>query len=137
MEEIKLELEKIKEILVADFNPLAIILFGSYARNTQSKDSDIDIAILSKNTDKKALFYEKQKLELDISKDIDLVNIMDENVSDGFKYEILMSGIVIHCTDLLKFDMLKLDMIREFLDFNEKRQDIIDRVKRGGDIYGK
>lgn len=70
-------------------------------------------------------------------KDVDLVNLMDVNLSDGFKYEILMNGILLHCENSFEFDMYKLDMIREFLDFNEKRQDIIDRVKAGGDIYGK
>lgn len=35
MEEIKLELETIKEYLIKEFNPLAIILFGSYSRNSR------------------------------------------------------------------------------------------------------
>lgn len=137
MEDIKRELEIIKRILMEDFKPLAIILFGSFAKNTQSDESDIDIAIMASNIDKKKLFYEKQKLELEISRDIDLVNLNDKNMSDGFKYEILMNGIVLYCEDSYKFEMKKLDIIREFLDFNEKRQDIIDRVKKGGDIYGK
>lgn len=137
MEKIKETLNKIQEILIQKFNPLAIILFGSYARNSQNKDSDIDIAIISSNTDKKEIFYAKQKLEETFMKDIDLVNLKDNNMSDGFRYEILMNGIVLYCSDSYKYELYKLDMFREYLELNESRQDIINRVKEGGTIYGK
>lgn len=137
MNEIKEELNKISDILVEDFSPLAIILFGSYARNTQNDESDIDIGIIANKLDKKIIFYEKQKIEEMISKDIDLVNLTDENISEGLRYEILMNGIVLYCLDSFKFDMYKLDMFREYLELSESRQDIINRVKKGGTIYGK
>ncbi len=137
MDEIKETLNKIQEILIQKFNPLAIILFGSYARNSQNKDSDIDIAIISSNTDKKEIFYAKQKLEETFMKDIDLVNLKDINMSDGFRYEILMNGIVLYCSDSYKYELYKLDMFREYLELNESRQDIINRIKKGGTIYGK
>lgn len=137
MEEIKQSLEKIKKTLIEDINPLVIILFGSYSRNSQNSESDIDIAIISNNVDKKELFYEKQKLENEISKDIDLVNLNDKDMSDGFKYEVLMNGIEIYCSDSYKYNMIKLDMIRDYLELNEYRKNIIDRLKNGGTIYGK
>lgn len=137
MDEIKQELDKIKETLIQDFEPLAIILFGSYSRGTQNKDSDIDIAIIADKKDKMELFKEKQKLEEMTLKDIDLVNLKDENMSDGFRYEVLINGIILYCTDSYEFTMYKLDMFREYLELNESRQDIINRVKEGGTIYGK
>lgn len=137
MDEIKKDLEKIKEILIQEFEPFFIILFGSYARNSQTQESDIDIAIFSKKADKKALFKVKQNLEQVICKDIDLVNLADENMAEGFKYEILMNGIVIHCENSYRFEMYKLDEFREYLDFNESRQSIITRLKEGGTIYGE
>lgn len=137
MEEIKEKLCEIQKILIEKFQPLAIILFGSFARGTQNDDSDIDIAIVTDNNDKKYLFSVKQELEEVTSKDIDLVNMADLNMSEGFKYEILMNGKVLYCKDEYKFDMYKIDTCREFLDFNESRQEIIDRIKNGGTIYGK
>lgn len=137
MEEIKEKLFEIQKILIEKFQPLAIILFGSFARGTQNDDSDIDIAIVTDNNDKKYLFSVKQELEAVTSKDIDLVNMADLNMSEGFKYEILMNGKVLYCKDEYKFDMYKIDTCREFLDFNESRQEIIDRIKNGGTIYGK
>lgn len=80
MDEIKVELGKIQEMLIKEFKTLAIILFGSYSRNTQNKDSDIDIAIIAKNIDKKAIFFEKQNLENLTMKDIDLVNLDNKDI---------------------------------------------------------
>lgn len=137
MEEIKVELEKIQEKLIKDFNPLAIILFGSYARNTQNKESDIDIAIIARDVDKKIIFSEKQELENLVMKDIDLINLENVDISEGFKYEILMNGVVLYCSNEYKLDLYKLDAFKEYLDLNESRQDIIDRIKQGGTIYGK
>ena len=137
MEEIKELLDKIQEKLIQDFKPLAIILFGSYARNSQNKDSDIDIAIIAQNTDKKDIFYAKQNLEQIFMKDIDLVNLKDTNISDGFRYEILMNGIVLYCSDSYELEIYKLNMFREYLELNESRKDIINRIKEGGTIYGK
>ena len=137
MNEIKEELNKIQKKLIEKFNPLAIILFGSFSRGTQNAESDIDIAIVAKNNSKKEIFEIRQELEEITSRDIDLVNITDTNMSEGFRYEILMNGIVVYCQDEYKFDMYKITKCREYLDFNESRQEIIDRIKNGGTIYGK
>ena len=49
--------EKIKELLLEKTECEAIVLFGSYARGTQNSESDIDIAIKTKNKiDKKTLY---------------------------------------------------------------------------------
>ena len=135
MEEIKETLNKMVEYLKNEINPFAIILFGSYSRNTQNKESDIDIAIKGNNIDLKKIYELKQKLEDISQKDVDLVDLDD--ISDVFRYEILMNGIKLFCQDDYKFDLYKLDMCREYLELNESRQDIIQRVKNGGSIYGK
>ena len=135
MEEIKEILDKMVEYLKNEINPFAIILFGSYSRNTQNKESDIDIAIKGNNIDLKKIYELKQKLEDISQKDVDLVDLDD--ISDVFRYEILMNGIKLFCQDDYKFDLYKLDMCREYLELNESRQDIIQRVKNGGSIYGK
>lgn len=137
MEEISKDLEKIQKFLKDEVNPFVILLFGSYVRGSQNNESDIDIAIFAENVDKKMIFKLKQKLEDIVSKDIDLINLNDDSLSEGFKYEILMSGKVLYCTDTYKFEMYKLDEFREYLDFNESRQPIINRLKEGGTIYGK
>lgn len=47
MKEIEEKLKELIKILNSEYNIEAIVLFGSYARNTQNKESDIDIAIKS------------------------------------------------------------------------------------------
>ena len=125
--------EKIKLINTTILNKVqceAIVLFGSYSRGTQNKESDIDIAIKPENEiSKKDLFYLSQELEDIIKNDIDLVNLDD--INDSFRYEILINGKTIFCKDEFKFKMYKLDMYREYLELNESRKAIIDNIKRG------
>lgn len=137
MDEIKNELEKMKEVLIEEFDPFFIILFGSYAKGFQNKESDIDIAIFSKNKTKKEIFKMRQKLERIAMRDVDLVNLADVDLSSALKYEVLMTGIVLHCLDSYQFEMYRLDEIREYFDYKESIQEIIDRVKEGGTIYGE
>lgn len=130
------KLEIIKKIILEKFECEAIILFGSYARGTQRIDSDIDIAIKPKEEiTKKDIFYLTQEIEEKIETDLDLVNL--DNIGDGFRYEILISGKNIYCEDELKFELYKLDMYREYLELNESRKMIIDEIKKGGHKNGK
>ena len=128
--------ENIKNVLLKRIDCEAIVLFGSYARGTQNAESDIDIAFkTNQEVTKKEIFYLKQELEDIAKKDIDLINL--NNIGDGFRYEILINGKTLYCKDKLKFELYKLEMYREYLDLNESRMSIIERIKNGGTIYGK
>ncbi len=130
------KLEKIRKILLEKFECEAILLFGSYARNTQNEKSDIDIAIKSKKQiSKKEIFETKLELEEAIKNDVDLINL--SGINDDFKYEILINGKILYCEDQLKFELYKLYIFQEYFDLNESRQDIIERIKNGGKLYGK
>ena len=129
-------IEDIKETILKELECEAIILFGSYARGTQNKESDIDIAIKTKNKiDKKRLYEISNLLEDKLKKEIDLINLDD--IGDTFRYEILINGKTLYCKNEVEFELYKLDMYREFLELNESRKMIIDNIKNGGDIYGK
>ena len=136
MEEIKEKLESAKQYLVSNFECEAILLFGSYARNSQNAESDVDLAIkVKKEIQPQELFEIKRKLEDIFEKDVDLIDL--NNTQDGIRYEILMNGVTIYVKDDLKFELYKLDMYREYLELNESRKTIIDNIKKGGKIYGK
>ena len=124
------KLKIIKKIILEKLECEAIVLFGSYARGTQNKESDIDIAVKAKRKlEKKEQFYLSQELADILNIEVDLVNLDD--IGDGFKYEILMNGTTIYCEDEFKFELYKLDMYREYLELNESRKLIIDRMKKG------
>lgn len=129
-------LDIIKKFILENIDCDAIVLFGSYARGTQNAESDIDIAIKpNTNISKKQIFYLSQELEEKIKTEVDLINLDD--INDSFRYEILINGKTIYCRDELKFELYKLDMYREYLELNESRQIIIDRIKKGDSIYGE
>ena len=129
-------LKQIKKIILEKIECEAIVLFGSYARGTQNKESDIDIAIKPKRKlERKEQFYMSQKLADAINTEVDLVNLDD--IGDGFRYEILMNGTTIYCENEFKFELYKLDMYREYLELNESRKLIIDRMKKGKEKNGK
>ncbi len=128
--------ENLKDRILKEFDCDAIVLFGSYARGTENNESDIDLAFKTKRKiTKKEIFYLKQELEEIAHKDIDLINL--DTIGDSFRYEILVNGKTLYCKNELKFELYKIAMYREFLDLNERRMKIIERVKNGGTIYGK
>ena len=130
------KIEIIKKFILENVDCDAIVLFGSYARGTQNAESDIDIALKpNTNISKKQIFYLSQDLEEKIKTEVDLINLDD--INDSFRYEILINGKTIFCRDELKFELYKLDMYREYLELNESRQMIIDRIKKGDSIYGE
>lgn len=130
------KIEIIKKKILKKIECEAIVLFGSYARNTQNSESDIDIAFKpKKEISKKEIFYLKQEIEDEINIELDLVSL--DSIGDGFRYEILITGKTIYCKDELKFELYKLDMYREYLELNESRKMIIDKLKQGGDKNGK
>jgi uncharacterized protein len=53
-------IDKIKDYIIHICDPELIILFGSYARESQNKYSDIDIVVMC------AQVYQKKKLEREI-----------------------------------------------------------------------
>lgn len=128
--------DKIVKILLDNLECEAIVLFGSYSRGTQNAESDIDIAIkVKEKLDKKELYRLSNLLADELNKEVDLINL--DEIGDTFRYEILINGKTLYCKDELQFELYKLDMYREFLELNESRQEIINNIKKGGDIYGK
>lgn len=90
--------DKYIAIVTENYNVVAIILFGSYAKGTQTEDSDIDIAIITDDikTDK---FDEEVKLTL-LRRKIDnriephIIKVEDyENDETPFVVEVKNTGI--------------------------------------------
>lgn len=129
--------EKIITFLTQKLNCYAIIIFGSYAREDARRDSDIDIAI---KTDKKLssieLFNLQNELEEILKIDVDLIDLSAE-ISDAFRYEILINGVLVYCTNQFEFDLYKLRMFREYLELNETKEEVARMIKEGDNNNGK
>ena len=93
-------ISKVKEysILLKKHIPMEkVYLFGSYAKNTNQKDSDIDVAIVVKRIDDD--FFVTQpllwKLRRQVDHRIEPILIEMENDHSGFLSEIERTGIEI------------------------------------------
>lgn len=123
--------QKIIDFLTKETNCYAIVIFGSFARNTQRIDSDIDIAIKTdKRLGNKDIFHLQNTLANILNIDVDLIDLSSD-LGDGFRYEILINGVLIYCTRKFEFDLYKLRMFREYLELNESRAEILQNIKEG------
>ncbi len=86
------------EIVNKNYDVIAIILFGSYAKGTQREDSDIDIAIITDDikTDKfdEEINLMKLRRKIDYRIEPHIISISDyENNETPFVVEIKNTGI--------------------------------------------
>lgn len=125
----------IKDIILNNIEVEAVILFGSYARNRERPDSDIDIAIKPKrDITRPELMRIQDEIEVKIDTDIHLINL--NLIEEDFRYDILITGKEIYVEDETRFVEYKLKSFNEYLELNEDRQIIINKLKEGGTLYG-
>lgn len=90
---------KYVKVVLENYKVKAIILFGSYAKGTNHKDSDIDIAIITDDLKCNDVFDEQlnlKKLRRNIDYRIEphLIEVADyDNVETPFVEEIINTGI--------------------------------------------
>ncbi len=96
-EEIIKKLKKYKELLAQQMQFSELILFGSYAKGTAHKDSDVDVAVIVDEL--KGDFFSTRPLLWKIRRQVDdrIEPILFERKHDdsGFLSEIIKSGIII------------------------------------------
>lgn len=89
----------IKDIILNNIEVEAVILFGSYARNRERPDSDIDIAIKPKrDITRSELMRIQDEIEVKIDTDIHLINL--NLIEEDFRYDILITGKEIYVEDI-------------------------------------
>jgi len=104
-QEIKKIILEVVRKLRSEYEPIKIILFGSYAYGNPTKDSDIDLLIL-KNTDKRRAdrFVEVKRiiynpdLKIPISPLVYTPEELEERlkIGDDFVKEIVRKGVIIY-----------------------------------------
>ncbi|MFD3155697.1 nucleotidyltransferase family protein [Haloimpatiens sp. FM7330] len=90
------------KIIFLKNNITNVIIFGSFIRDDFNLDSDIDIAIIGKN---KLTFTKEleltQILEEKLKRNVDLIDINDENINNMIKIQALNSKFIIIKDNLL------------------------------------
>ena len=117
--------DKVKELFL-QYNITNVILFGSITTDSFNCESDVDIAVISKE---KLAFTKElklvQQLENLLNREVDLIDINDSNVNNMVKISALNSSNVIIHDNLLEENINYFDnLCRE----NEEFWGILDRV---------
>ena len=91
-------LKKYTDIIAGQFSVKKVILFGSYARGTAKKDSDIDVAVVVDKMPDDVLAYESKlyRLRRTLDERIEPVLLEEKEDRSGFLEEILKTGHVIY-----------------------------------------
>jgi predicted nucleotidyltransferase len=122
------KIDEIKKIIKTFDEIEFAYIFGSYAKDTQNKNSDIDIAVYvhpSFDTfDTKLKIH--HKLEITLNKDIDLV-ILNNAKNFDLLEDIFNQGIVIKESSDDKRVMFELDREHQILDYREFKR-VLDVV---------
>lgn len=132
----EIQLKKAIEVLIEEFNPIVIYLFGSAARNELREDSDIDIAFLTeKEVDSYKCFIKAQDLVDIFHRDVDLINL--NTSSTVFKVQVIGNGKKIYCSDDTKRMYFEMREFKEYALLNEEREVILNKIKERGSVYGE
>lgn len=91
-------INKFIDAIIPEYDPEKIVLYGSHAKNTNHKESDIDIAVIVKKVEGSFLDKEARLFKIRREYDINIEPILLESNEDrsGFLEHILSYGHVLY-----------------------------------------
>ncbi len=111
-----------------DSSVVAIILFGSYARQEARPDSDVDIClVLNPDVDAKQAF----DMRLGYMADFDVDVHVYAQVPLYIRQRILKEGKVLYCANEELLYSIACQTITEFADYEHIYRDYLEEIKRG------
>ena len=120
---IQIILEKLKDI-----DKEIVYIFGSYAKQENTEESDVDIAFYSKDEyDSFDIFLLAQKISSEIKKEVDLVQL--KKSSTVFQKEVVENGIYIYEKSSIESEKFELLVYKKYFKLNEERKEIIDNYE--------
>jgi len=132
--------QKIKEIL-EKYDVTLGYLFGSYARGTNNKFSDIDVAVVFPvDISTRDVEERKEKIISEIIKvalvnNVDLINLR-ENENVNLIYDIIFKGKAVLVKDERFKKFLELKAVRDFEDFKYFKNVQFEILKRKLNVAG-
>ena len=125
--------DKIIEFLQSRLDVIAIYLYGSILNKNFNDESDIDIAVITKNkTDPVKLYDIAADLSVILKRDIHLVDFV--STTDVLRIEILKNKNVILCTDDEKRLYYEMIALGSYQKLNEERE-IAIRAIYGDNVW--
>lgn len=107
----------------------AIYVFGSYATQEQSGESDLDLALLSPGPLEPVGLWEcSQRLAGRFGTDVDLVDLWA--ASTVFRAQILNKGERLACFQSKEANLFETTALSQYLRFNEERAEILAGIRQ-------
>ena len=124
-----------KEILIKKIpDIIGIYVYGSYATERQTSESDLDIAIYSKTLIDPVKLYEiAQEIASSINTDVDLIDLKD--TSDILAFQIINEGKRVYCTDEDQLNMLENTIDSKYIRLSETIEPIVEDIKKRKKVF--
>lgn len=114
---------------------LATYQFGSQAQGTARPDSDIDLAVLTRNPISGELFFQlAQELAVRLGRDVDLLDL--RSTTTVMRAQIISTGRCLESRDDQARAEFEMYAYSDYARLNEERRDLLKDIKERGLIYG-
>jgi predicted nucleotidyltransferase len=111
-----------------------IYVFGSFATQTQTVSSDLDLAILPDTAiDPEALWSISTKIAHAINRNVDLIDL--SQASTVFRAQIISTGIRVQSKNEVTCDNFEDLAYAMYIRLNDERQEILNDIKERGTIH--
>lgn len=124
------QIENIGKALAADGGMIAAFLLGSAARGEMRNDSDVDIAVLTKDRRRLSAF-EKVELAVELGRicgrDVDVGVLDTRNLV--YAREAYLTGRCVYCSDIFQRDMFGATALGLYAELKENRKEVEDAYR--------
>ena len=113
----------------------ALYVFGSYANETAGAMSDIDLALHTSDPISSVEVYElRQELAAQLNQDVDLIDLRE--AAHLLCNEVVQKGKRLFQAPEFDVDRYELQLISQYLDFQEGTRDLREAIQKRGFVHG-
>jgi predicted nucleotidyltransferase len=114
---------------------IALYRFGSQAKGTARPDSDVDLAVLTRDPIPNLRRFElAQELAIRLHRDVDLVDL--RNASTVMRMQVLSTGTCLNTQDESARREFEMYAYSDYARLNEERCEILKGITKRGLVYG-
>jgi predicted nucleotidyltransferase len=114
---------------------IVLYRFGSQAKGTARRDSDMDLAVLARDPIPNLRRFElAQDLAIQLHCDVDLVDL--RSASTVMRMQVLSTGTCLDAQDELARREFEMYAYADYARLNEERREILKRIRASGLVHG-
>ena len=114
---------------------IALYRFGSQAKGTARRDSDVDLAVLARDPIPNLRRFElAQELAVRLHRDVDLIDL--RNASTVMRMQVLSTGTCLETQDESVRWEFEMYAYSDYARLSERRREILKRISACGLVHG-